>query len=53
MGSLFLGCVGETGMEKLCVVKTVLPQLADKEYVARFRDEAKVVVQRSHGLPPV
>jgi serine/threonine protein kinase len=54
MGALYLGCQGEPGMEKLCVIKTVLPQLADKEYVARFRDEAKVVVRLSHGnLVPV
>ncbi len=54
MGALYLGCQGESGMEKLCVIKTVLPHLADKEYVARFRDEAKVVVRLSHGnLVPV
>jgi serine/threonine protein kinase len=54
MGALYLGCQGDAGMEKLCVIKTVLPQLADKEYVARFRDEAKVVVKLSHGnLVPV
>ena len=54
MGALYLACQGEPGMEKLCVIKTVLPQLADKEYVARFRDEAKVVVKLSHGnLVPV
>jgi serine/threonine-protein kinase len=54
MGALYLACTGEAGMEKLCVIKTVLPQLADKEYVARFRDEAKVVVKLSHGnLVPV
>jgi serine/threonine protein kinase len=36
------------------VIKTVLPHLADAEYVARFRDEAKVVVKLSHGnLIPV
>src|SRR5882724_8182611 len=49
MGALYLACQGDTGMEKLCVIKTVLPHLADKEYVARFRDEAKVVVKLSHG----
>ena len=39
---------------KLCVIKTVLPHLADKEYLQRFRDEAKVVVRLSHGnLVPV
>ena len=54
MGALYLACQGEPGMEKLCVVKTVLRELADKEYVARFRDEAKVVVRLSHGnLVPV
>ena len=54
MGALYLACQGEHGMEKLCVIKTVLPRLADKEYVARFRDEAKVVVKLSHGnLVPV
>lgn len=36
------------------VIKTVLPHLADAEYVSRFRDEAKVVVKLSHGnLIPV
>jgi serine/threonine protein kinase len=54
MGALYLACQGEHSMEKLCVIKTVLPHLADKEYVARFRDEAKVVVKLSHGnLVPV
>ncbi len=54
MGALYLGCQGERGLEKLCVIKTVLPQLADAEYVARFRDEAKVVVRLTHGnLVPV
>jgi serine/threonine protein kinase len=54
MGALYLACTGERGLEKLCVIKTVLPTLADAEYVARFRDEAKVVVRLSHGnLVPV
>ena len=36
------------------VIKTVLPHLADNEYLARFRDEAKVVIKLSHGnLIPV
>ncbi len=53
MGALYLGCRGDVGLEKLCVIKTVLPR-ADKEYRARFRDEAKVVVRLSHGnLVPV
>lgn len=54
MGALYLACVGDHGMERLCVIKTVLPHLADPEYVNRFRDEAKVVVRLSHGnLVPV
>ena len=54
MGALYLACQGDQGMEKLCVIKTVLPQLADRQYLARFRDEAKVVVRLSHGnLVPV
>ena len=54
MGALYLACVGDRGMERLCVIKTVLPHLADPEYVNRFRDEAKVVVRLSHGnLVPV
>src|SRR5947209_2315831 len=54
MGALYMACQGDVGLEKLCVIKTVLPHLADKEYVARFRDEAKVVVRLSHGnLVPV
>src|SRR5215831_13234449 len=54
MGALYLAVSGDSGLEKLCVIKTVLPHLADSEYVARFRDEAKVVVKLSHGnLVPV
>jgi hypothetical protein len=29
MGALYLACVGDRGMERLCVIKTVLPHLAD------------------------
>jgi eukaryotic-like serine/threonine-protein kinase len=54
MGALYLAITGERGLERLTVIKTVLPHLADKEYLARFRDEAKVVVKLSHGnLVPV
>jgi serine/threonine protein kinase len=49
MGALYMALSGEQGMEKLCVIKTVLPHLADRGYVKRFRDEAKVVVRLSHG----
>src|ERR1700754_1044428 len=54
MGALYLAVAGDRGLEPLMVIKTVLPHLADAEYVARFRDEAKVVVKLSHGnLIPV
>src|SRR5215471_8428953 len=49
MGALYLAVSGEGGMEKLCAVKTVLPHLSDKEYLGRFRDEAKIVVRLQHG----
>jgi serine/threonine protein kinase len=49
MGALYLAVSGDRGLEKLCALKTVLPNLSDKEYVGRFRDEAKVVVKLSHG----
>ena len=54
MGALYLAVGGDRGLERMMVIKTVLPHLADAEYVARFRDEAKVVVKLSHGnLIPV
>jgi serine/threonine protein kinase len=54
MGALYLAVGGDRGLERLMVIKTILPHLADAEYVARFRDEAKVVVKLSHGnLIPV
>ena len=54
MGALYLAVTGDRGLERMMVIKTVLPHLADSEYVARFRDEAKVVVKLSHGnLIPV
>ena len=49
MGALYLAVSGDPGMEKLCCIKTVLPHLADPEYISRFRDEAKVVVKLTHG----
>ncbi len=54
MGALYMAVTGDQGLEKLLVIKTVLPHLADTEYVSRFRDEAKVVVKLGHGnLIPV
>src|SRR5215813_12887546 len=49
MGALYLAVSGDRGLEKLAALKTVLPNLSDREYVGRFRDEAKVVVKLSHG----
>ena len=49
MGALYLALTGERGMEKLCVIKTALHHLADRSYMQRFRDEAKIVVRLSHG----
>ncbi len=50
MGEVFLAKVGEVaGLQKHCVVKTLRPHLTDdREYVARFIDEARVVVQLNH-----
>src|SRR5678815_386779 len=54
MGALYLAVAGDRALERLMVIKTVLPHLADAEYVARLRDEAKEVVKHSHGnLIPV
>jgi len=54
MGALYLAVAGDRGLERMMVIKTVLPHLADNEYLARFRDEAKVVIKLSHGnLIPV
>jgi serine/threonine protein kinase len=54
MGALYLAVTGPESESRVCVIKTVLPHLADKEYLQRFRDEGKVVVQLSHeNLVPV
>jgi len=53
MGALYLA-VRPDRQPDVCVIKTVLPHLADKEYLQRFRDEGKVVVRLSHeNLVPV
>jgi serine/threonine protein kinase len=49
MGELYLAITGEAGQERVCVVKTVLAHSTDEAFIARFRDEAKVVVRLSHG----
>lgn len=51
MGEIFLARLeGAQGFEKLCVIKKILPHLAeDKEFVDRFVDEARILVKLSHG----
>ncbi len=49
MGELDLAVTGGRGMEKLCVIKRVLPHLLASENVQRFREEAMMVVRLSHG----
>ncbi|HVR01081.1 MAG TPA: protein kinase [Polyangia bacterium] len=54
MGELYLAASGSRGMEKFCVIKTVLPSLVALENAKRFRDEAMVVVRLQHAnLVPV
>jgi serine/threonine protein kinase len=54
MGALHLAFTGPPELRKLCVIKTILSHLADQEFTNRFLDEAKVMVQLSHGnLVPV
>jgi eukaryotic-like serine/threonine-protein kinase len=50
MGNVFLAKTGGMmGIEKHCVVKTLRARFThDPEYVERFMDEARVVVQLSH-----
>jgi len=41
---------GAAGFEKLCIIKTILPQMsADPQFVRRFQHEAKVLVQLNHA----
>lgn len=51
MGEIYLARLeGLQGFEKLCVIKKILPQLAeDKEFVDRFVGEARTLVKLSHG----
>ena len=55
MGEIHLAVTGGgVGMQKLCVIKQILPELADEEYAQRFIDEATVMGRLSHGnLVPV
>lgn len=51
MGEIFLARLeGAQGFEKLCVIKKILPAMAnDPEFVDRFVNEAKILVKLSHG----
>ncbi len=51
MGEIFLARMrGAAGFEKLVVIKTILPHLAEeKEFVEKFLDEGRIVVQLTHG----
>ena len=51
MGAVYLGKMGGVeGFEKLVVIKKILPQFAsDEEFVARFVNEAKLLVKLHHG----
>lgn len=51
MGEIFLARMeGPQGFEKFCVIKKILPHLAeDGEFVERFVNEAKTLVKLSHG----
>jgi serine/threonine-protein kinase len=47
MGEVFLAC--EESPRRACVVKKVLPRLMEnKQFIGRFRDEARVVVHLRH-----
>src|SRR5512140_2220726 len=51
MGEIYLARLeGAQGFEKLCVIKKILPHLAeDHDFVERFVDEARILVKLSHG----
>ena len=51
MGEIFLARIdGPQGFEKLCVIKKILPHLAeDKDFVQRFGNEARTLVKLTHG----
>ncbi len=51
MGEVHLARLsGAAGFEKLCIVKTILPQMqADPQFVDRFHHEARVLVHLTHS----
>jgi serine/threonine-protein kinase len=49
MGEVFLAKHGLAGLERMCVIKSIRSNLmGDAEYVRRFIDEARTVVQLAH-----
>ncbi len=49
MGQLHLALTGTPGLEKLCVIKQVIPDLGASENSRRFHDEALVAMRLAHG----
>ncbi len=51
MGEIYLAkSTFAGGLEKLCVIKKVIPALAhDEEFIGRFLDEARLLVKLQHG----
>src|SRR5438270_13272010 len=51
MGEVHLArLTGAAGFEKLCIVKTILPQMmTDPQFVDRFHHEAKVLTHLTHS----
>ncbi len=51
MGAVWLGRLrGEGGFEKLCIIKTVLPAIAnDQQFVSRFLHEGRVLTALQHS----
>ncbi|MCG5051860.1 MAG: serine/threonine protein kinase [Myxococcales bacterium] len=50
MGEIYVAAGGEIGgFEKLCVIKKVIAEKADRSKSIRFLDEAKVVLRLSHS----
>src|ERR1700733_7734609 len=49
MGEIFLAKPALAGVEKLAVIKKVLPHLAaDAQFISRFVDEAQVAIKLQH-----
>ena len=49
MGEIYLAATGESGFQKLCVIKKIIAEKSDRAKANRFLDEAKVVLRLSHA----